>query len=228
MALTFRLLLRLILVVASGPVILMLASGDAGWTMGWVFSAFSFVYTLSSRLALLRRSPDLIAERSDALKKNNVEPWDRKLMPFIAILLPTILVLLAGFDRRFGWSPEFPAWLQWGAYLPMIIGAAIAQWAVMENAFFSAVVRIQTDRGQTVVATGPYRFVRHPGYAGGLLFSLSIPAALGSLWACLPVALGLVLSIVRTSLEDKTLVQKLPGYREYAAKTKRRLIPGIW
>ncbi len=228
MKLTFRLLLRLILMAAFGPVILMLASGDAGWTMGWVFSAFSFTYSLTSRLALLRRSPDLIAERSDALKKSNVEPWDRKLLPFIAILLPTAMVLLAGFDRRFGWSPEFPAWLQWGVYVPMIIGAAIAQWAVMENAFFSAVVRIQTDRGQTVVTTGPYRFVRHPGYAGGLLFSLSMPVALGSLWAGIPIVIGQILAVVRTSLEDKTLMRKLPGYREYAEKTTKRLIPGIW
>ena len=228
MKLTFRLFLRLILVAAFGPVILMLASGDAGWTMGWVFSAFSFAYSLLSRLALLRRNPDLIAERSDALKKTNVEPWDRKLMPFIAILLPTALVLLAGFDRRFGWSPEFPAWLQWGVYLPMIIGAAIAQWAAMENAFFSAVVRIQADRGQTVVTTGPYRFVRHPGYAGGLLFSLSMPVALGSLWAGIPIVIGQILAVVRTSLEDKTLMRKLSGYREYAEKTTKRLIPVIW
>jgi protein-S-isoprenylcysteine O-methyltransferase Ste14 len=110
----------------------------------------------------------------------------------------------------------------------MFLGGLFAQWAAMENAFFSAVVRIQEDRGQTVVTTGPYRYIRHPGYAGGLVFYLSVPIALGSLWALLPVLATLALTLLRTSLEDRTLLLKLKGYPEYASRTRWRLIPGIW
>ncbi len=223
-----KLFVRFILLAASGPVILLLAAGDIGWTMGWVFAAFAFTYSLFSRLAILCRTPDLIAERAQFLKKLNVEPWDRVLVPIIGILLPIATILLAGLDRRFSWKPEFPTWIQASAYAPMILGALFAQWAAMENPFFSSVVRLQTDRGQTAVTTGPYRFVRHPGYAGGMLFNLSIPFALGSLWAGLPVFLILILTIVRTSLEDQFLLRELPGYSEYTEKTTRRLVPGIW
>jgi protein-S-isoprenylcysteine O-methyltransferase Ste14 len=223
-----NLLIRLVLMAAVGPVILMFAAGDVGWGMGWVFAAFSFGYTLLSRLLVFRRNPDLIAERADSLKKSNVEPWDRALVVVAGLVLPTAMVLLAGLDRRFRWSPDFPVWIQAGAYLPMVLGAALAQWAVMENAFFSAVVRIQDDRGQTVVTTGPYRWIRHPGYAGGMLFTLFMPLALGSLWAFVPVFFSLVLTVVRTRFEDRTLTRKLPGYAEYAGRTRYRLIPGLW
>ena len=223
-----RLLIRLILLASFGPVLLFIASGDSGWTMGWIFAAFMFSYTLWSRLSLLKRNPGLISERIGALQKDNVEPWDRIIVPLVALFLPTLTILLAGFDRRFGWSAEFPLWFQAGSYLPMILGGLIAQWAVLENAFFSAVVRIQEDRGQKVVTTGPYRIVRHPGYAGGLLFNLFIPVALGSLWAFLPVLTQTGLTILRTSLEDRTLLRKLAGYREYAEKTRSLLVPGIW
>ena len=223
-----RLLVRLLLLAGFGPALLFLASGDSGWAMGWIFAIFTFMFSLGSRLFLLRRNPQLFNERFEAMRKDNVEPWDRVLVPFLGIFLPTLTVLLAGLDRRFGWSTEFPVWLQAGAYLPILLGALFALRAALENAFFSAVVRIQEDRGHKVVTTGPYRLVRHPGYAGGLLFNLFIPVALGSLWAFLPVLVQTALTVLRTALEDRTLIRKLPGYRDYADKTRKRLIPGIW
>lgn len=229
-ALKTNFLLRLILTAAFGPILLFFAAGSSArtWTMGWIFAAYAFTYTLISRLAILRKNPDLIAERAGALKKDNIERWDKALIPFIAIILPTAMTILAGLDRRFRWSPEFPLWLQAAAYIPMTLGALFSLWAVMENAYFSAVVRIQNDRGQSVVTTGPYRYVRHPGYAGALLFNLCVPVALGSLWAFLPVILNSSIILMRTSLEDRTLQRKLPGYAEYAAMTRKRIIPGIW
>ncbi len=225
---SFRFLVRLVLLALFGPVILLLAAGDPTWTMGWIFAIFMAAYTLLSRLALLVKNPDLIAERADSMKKANVEPWDRILVPIAGILLPTLTIVLAGLDRRFHWSPVLPVWIQSVAYAPMVLGGLFAQWAAMENAFFSAVVRIQEDRGQTVVTTGPYRYVRHPGYVGGLVFHLAIPVSLGSLWAFLPVLATVVVVFVRTSLEDRFLHRKLEGYSEYAGRTRWRLIPGIW
>lgn len=225
---TFNMVLRLVLNAAIGPALLMFAGGDIHWTMGWIFSAFSFAFSLFSRLFLYRRRPDLIRERAESYKKKNVEPWDRVLMPLVGLVLPIAVVVVAGLDRRFKWTPDFPLWLQSAAYVPIVLGAALALWAAAENAFFSAVVRIQDDRRQTVVMTGPYRRIRHPGYTGGILNNAFYPVALGSPWACLPAAFLLVLTVVRTALEDRTLKDKLPGYREYAAKTTKRLVPGVW
>jgi protein-S-isoprenylcysteine O-methyltransferase Ste14 len=112
--------------------------------------------------------------------------------------------------------------------LVYILGQGIFIWAKRANAFFSTVVRIQKERGHTVCQDGPYGFVRHPGYVGGILYGLSGPLVLGSLWALIPTALGLVLVIIRTSLEDKTLQEELTGYVEYSQKVKYKLIPGIW
>ena len=228
MKMNLTLVLRFVFLGAFGPVVLFIAAGTLNWTMGWVFAAFSFSYTLLSRMLILRKNPSLIAERADSLKKDNVEPWDRTLVPILGIFLPISAVIVAGLDRRFGWPPEIPFWIQAGVYIPMALGALLSLWAALENSFFSAVVRIQEDRGQTVVRTGPYRFIRHPGYVGGLLFHLSIPLALGSLWTFVPVSANVLLTIARTALEDKTLRRKLNGYEEYARETRYRLIPGIW
>jgi protein-S-isoprenylcysteine O-methyltransferase Ste14 len=110
----------------------------------------------------------------------------------------------------------------------MLAGAALAQWAVLANPYFSAVVRIQEDRGHTVVSSGPYRFVRHPGYAGGLLFNLGLPLVLGSWWAGIPAFALAALTVLRTAWEDRTLRRKLPGYADYASRTRHWFIPGLW
>jgi len=228
MKLSFRLAVRLILLAGFGPLVLFLAAGDLGWTRGRIFAVFTFAYAIFGRLAILLKHPDLISERIESLKKNNVEPWDRALVLLIGVVLPTAAVVVAGLDHRFRWSPELPAGIPAAALATMALGGLLAQWAALANRFFSAVVRIQDDRGQTVVTTGPYRFIRHPGYAGGLLFHLSIPFALGTLWPLVPTLANAALTVLRTSLEDRALIRKLAGYAAYAGRTKRRLIPGIW
>jgi protein-S-isoprenylcysteine O-methyltransferase Ste14 len=108
------------------------------------------------------------------------------------------------------------------------LGSAIMVWAMAANPFFSQVVRIQTDRGHTAVADGPYRFVRHPGYTGMCLSTLGSALLLGSAWALLPWAVCVALLVLRTSLEDQTLSGELDGYREYRTRTRYRLVPRIW
>jgi protein-S-isoprenylcysteine O-methyltransferase Ste14 len=109
-----------------------------------------------------------------------------------------------------------------------ILGYAFSTWAILENRYFSSVVRIQTDRGHTICSSGPYRYVRHPGYTGGLIWYLMTPLILGSLWVYTPTLLVLVLTVLRTYLEDITLQAELPGYQEFTHKTRYQLIPGIW
>ncbi|MBC7224324.1 MAG: isoprenylcysteine carboxylmethyltransferase family protein, partial [Anaerolineae bacterium] len=107
-------------------------------------------------------------------------------------------------------------------------GLGLATWAMASNPFFSAFVRIQRERGHRVVADGPYRYVRHPGYLGAIVFQMAIPLALGSLWALLPSGVAAALYVARTVLEDRTLQEELAGYREYAQKVRHRLLPGLW
>jgi len=135
---------------------------------------------------------------------------------------------VAGLDVRFGWARDpSVAWHLAGAIV-LAVGLEVTSWAMLANAYFSTAVRIQSDRGQTVCTTGPYRFVRHPGYVGVILQCISAPILLGSLWALIPGITATVLIVIRTSLEDRTLQAELTGYQDYVRKVRYRLVPGIW
>jgi protein-S-isoprenylcysteine O-methyltransferase Ste14 len=121
-----------------------------------------------------------------------------------------------------------PLRLQIAAMVIAALGNALMTWALAVNPFFSKVIRIQEDRDQRVVSRGPYRFVRHPGYVGTIVFDLAVPIMLGSLWALIPGALAMLLTVVRTHLEDRTLQEELEGYEEYTRQVPRRLLPGVW
>jgi protein-S-isoprenylcysteine O-methyltransferase Ste14 len=110
----------------------------------------------------------------------------------------------------------------------MALGYALFLWAMASNAFFAEGVRIQRERGHTVTAGGPYRYVRHPGYVGAILSQAATPFLLGSAWALIPTAASAALYVARTYLEDKTLREELPGYKEYAQQIRYRLLPGVW
>ena len=135
---------------------------------------------------------------------------------------------MAGLDHRFGWSPVFPLWLIVLGIFLIALGYAFSSWAFVENRFFSGVVRIQADRGHVVCDSGPYRIVRHPGYAGNILPQLGIVLALGSVWTLIPAAVALIIAVIRTTLEDRTLQEELPGYLDYTRHVRYRLIPGIY
>jgi protein-S-isoprenylcysteine O-methyltransferase Ste14 len=109
-----------------------------------------------------------------------------------------------------------------------VLGFGLGAWAMIENRFFSAVVRIQADRGHTVCDSGPYRFMRHPGYAGGILWCLMTPLVLNSTWTFIPMMVSILFTVLPTVLEDRILQQELGGYQEYTRKTRYRLVPGIW
>jgi protein-S-isoprenylcysteine O-methyltransferase Ste14 len=138
------------------------------------------------------------------------------------------LVIVAGLDRRWDWSPPFEPWLAIPGLCLVAVGYGFAVWAMIENEFFSGTVRIQRDRGHRVCDSGPYGFLRHPGYAGNALALPAMVLALGSLWTAIPAAFALVVIVLRTSLEDKTLVKELPRYRDYSRRVRYRLVPGIW
>ena len=131
-------------------------------------------------------------------------------------------------EARYGQVFDFGLPLELIAILLYLFGFAWGSYALITNRYFSGMVRLQTDRGHQVVTGGPYRFMRHPGYAGAILTYIAIPLFLDSVWAFLPVVLFLIVVVVRTRLEDNFLQAELPGYKEYAQKVRYRLIPGIW
>lgn len=221
-------LIRLVLLIPIMLGTLLLSAGRWDWWEAWAYSITGLVVVLGSRFFMILKHPDLALERSQAHEMENVKGWDRILMPFTALIGPFISWIVAGLDQRFGWSPDLPDWIQIIALILIQVGSLIGSWAMVANRFFSSQVRIQTDRGQTVVKEGPYRIVRHPGYAGGLLSWLAGPVFFSSLWVILPTALVIIASLIRTALEDRTLQDELPGYEEYAQQTKYRLVPGIW
>ncbi len=138
------------------------------------------------------------------------------------------MLIVAGLDHRWGWSPEFPLWLIVLGFILIALGYVFAAWAMAENRYFSSVVRIQADRGHAVCDSGPYRIVRHPGYAGNIPPLLGIVLALGSVWTLIPAAVALIIAVTRTALEDQTLQKELPGYRDYVQIVRYRLVPGIY
>ena len=215
----------LLLVAVAVPFV---SAGTFDWPAAWAYVAITLIITVGSRLVLLRRNPELAAERAAHAEKRDAKPWDRVLMPLVAIYGPLATLVVAGLDRRFGWRPETPPGLALIAAALLVLASAFSAHAMLTNRFFSGVVRIQHDRGHTVVTAGPYRWVRHPGYAGGVVGHMALPLLLGSFWALIPGVLTAGLTVLRTALEDRTLCAELPGYAEYARRTRYRLLPGVW
>jgi protein-S-isoprenylcysteine O-methyltransferase Ste14 len=197
-------------------------AGRLNWSNAWVLLGLSLVAGLFFTIG---RSPELTAERRN-IKAGKT--WDKVIVTITVLLGPMAMWITAGLDDRFQWSNEmFPLAFTTGVAVAML-GAALIVWAMRSNRFFSSVVRIQKDRGHTVVSDGPYRFIRHPGYAGMSAFTLATPLILGSYWAFAPAAGTAAIILLRTALEDRTLHDELDGYTDYASKVRFRLLPGIW
>jgi protein-S-isoprenylcysteine O-methyltransferase Ste14 len=209
------------LFVVAAAAALFAAAGTVAIPGFWAYLAiFAAVMTIS--FAML--DSDLLRER--------MRPGGKK--PPLALRLFSLVLfvhwIVAGLDRgRFHWSDNVPVWLQGGGLFAVATGYGLALWAMRVNRFFSSVIRIQTDRGQQVVTTGPYAFVRHPGYTAGILIILASGPALGSwLAGALLVIFSLPFLLHRAITEDRILQAELAGYSDYAARVRWRLLPGIW
>ena len=206
-------------------IIVFLSAGRLTFWQGWVYSVLSALVLLMT-VAMLYDQPDLISERLKPGK--GMKRWDKIYYAFSSPFFFLSIILACVDVGRFGWSPPLPISVYIISCIIYVLGHSIFLWAKRTNKFFSSVVRIQTERNQVVCQEGPYRFVRHPGYVGGIIFTLTTPLVLGALWAFVPAGIAVSSMVVRTYLEDKTLQKELPGYVDYTKKVRYRLIPGIW
>jgi protein-S-isoprenylcysteine O-methyltransferase Ste14 len=204
---------------------LFLAAGTLNWIAGWAMVIIMAGWITATAIVVMPRYPELLAERVGP--KKGAKAWDTALLGVYGVAM-MIMWIVAGLDMRYNWSSAIVPVAQIGTMLIVITGYGLVVWATGTNAFFSQVVRIQTERGHIVISTGPYRYVRHPAYVGMILVVLGAPIMLGSWWALIPGAISALVVIVRTKLEDKTLQAELSGYVEYTEHTRYRLVPGIW
>ena len=210
------------------PLLLLICGGDLGWWQAWLYALLIVSAGMGGRVWAELRHPGLTAERQNTDIIQNAKPWDKLLAPLMALSIAYPVVIVAGLDHRFDWSPDFPLWLNAIGFLLIALGYTFAAWAFAENRFFYSVVSIQTDRGHVVCDSGPYRLVRHPGYAGNIFPLFGIVLALGSVWVLIPAAVASTISIFRTALEDRALQAELPGYPDYTRRVRYRLMPGIY
>ena len=225
--LSLRTIVMLLFFIVLVPMLPVLISRRWGWWEAWVYAAVGILGFAGSRLLAARRNPGVIRERARFLDHENTEPWDKVLAPLVG-LGGLLIPLVAGLDALHGWSPALPLAVRLIALFVMLFGYWLAVYAFLANRFFSGIVRIQTERDHQVVSSGPYRWLRHPGYTGSLVAYFATPLLLATLWAFIPVLLLALVLALRTALEDRTLQQRLAGYEEYAARVRYRLVPGIW
>ena len=222
------LVIRIIFGVTVIAAILFLAAGTTDWPGAWAYLALVASSLTGFAVLVAGKDRALLEERMRADRNTDIKRWDRLLVIVIGMVLPPATWLVAGLDRRYGWSPGPGFVLGAVALLIALLGSALVIWAAASNTFFSAIVRIQKDRGHTVVTGGPYAAVRHPGYVGTIAVNLAAPVVLGSVWALAICAVIVVLVVIRTALEDRTLQRELDGYADYARRVRWRLLPGVW
>lgn len=208
-------------------VILFGAAGTLRWGAAWAYFGL-YLAGIAVNAIFMRHNPEAVAERGRGTAAGNWKEWDKIVGIAFAIFYFFGILLVAGLDERFGWTGSLAIGWQAAGFVGFALGFGLFSWAMITNAYFSTAVRIQTDRGHQVCSAGPYRFVRHPGYVGASLQSLAMPLLFGSWWTLIAGGTAILLLILRTALEDKTLHEELTGYPEYAKKVRYRLLPGIW
>lgn len=215
--------LKLIITVFFLWGLLFASSGKIDWWMAW---AYLFIVLIIKIINAMTIDSSLMDERSQP--REGTKKWDIPLVGFVAVIGPVLTLIVAGLDVRFEWSHEMPFPLQIIGTVLVIFGGLIVNWAMATNRYFSSTVRIQTDRDHIVTTSGPYKYLRHPGYVGAIIGIVMTPFLLGSWPAFIPAFLVMLGYIIRTDLEDKTLQAELTGYKAYTKIVRYRLFPGIW
>lgn len=201
------------------------SAGRINWWPAWAAIAVMLAWIIATFVVIVRFNPDLLVERLGPRK--GAKRWDIIIMSILGIT-QLARYIIAGLDQRYGWTDGLPLATQIVGLAVCFTGYGLVVWATTANAFFSQVVRIQTQRGHTVATGGPYHYVRHPAYIGAILYELAVPVLFASWWALAASGLAIILLVLRTALEDSTLKAELAGYADYVRQVRYRLWPGIW
>lgn len=224
-----KLWLSLVLRMGSFALALLWPAGTWWWPEAWAVIAIWSAYAAVMFPFLLRHDPALLAERmKESPIQKGQKTWD-KVLSVLMFVVGIPIYIVPGLDvMRFGWSEPLPVWVEVSAMVLHVPCLLFLAWVTRENPYLSRVVKIDTAGGHRVITTGPYALVRHPMYVAVIILVFAVPVALGSRYALIPAAMLVVILLVRTALEDRTLHAELPGYPAYAQKTRFRLIPGVW
>jgi len=224
---TRRLIRKSVTGLAIMLVLLFVPAGTLAWPAGWIFLVeFGIASALITRW-LRRHNPALLEERMKPLIQREQKPWDKALMAAFLILWCAWFVVMSLDAARFGWS-HMPLWLQALGAIAVAVAMYVMHLIMRTNNFAVPVVRIQAERGHRVISDGPYAVVRHPMYGGTLLLIAGIPLLLGSWWGLALAPVIILLFAIRAVMEERTLMAELPGYADYAARVRYRLVPFIW
>lgn len=222
-----KLAIRFLGMVVAFMLTLFVPAGTLWWPAGWLFLLLFFGFAAALTIWLFRFNPDLLAERLTGIGKPDQKKWDKVLLALTAVAFFSWLALMGMDAARFGWS-HLPMWLQGLGTILLLCSFYVFYVTFRQNPYLSPAVRIQSDRSQTVVSTGPYRYVRHPMYTGFVLFAIGTALLLGSLCGLFGTLLLIGLVARRAVLEERALREELAGYREYMTRTKYRLVPYLW
>jgi protein-S-isoprenylcysteine O-methyltransferase Ste14 len=226
-ALLGKALLEVLAEFAVFAALLFVSAGTLHWFAGWVFIAIFFSFALAIVLWLARGDPELLAERMSSPIQSGQPLWDKVFVVAVMVLFLTWLIVMPLDAVRFGWS-EVPDWLQIVGALGVVLSFYIMFLTFRENAYLSLVAKLQEERGQSVVSTGPYRYVRHPMYASMFLFFPAAALLLGSWWGLMLCAVLLGLLVWRIPREERMLENGMAGYVEYEQNVRYRLVPHVW
>jgi protein-S-isoprenylcysteine O-methyltransferase Ste14 len=219
---------RLIAAIASQPMLygltLFWPAGTLAWPRAWLMLGALVPAWVGCALYVWRTNPRMIIARSN--RHEGTKRWDRLLLACLLPFMPAVFVV-SGLDARYGWSTVGLGASLLG-YALIFSGLALSTWTGSVNPFYEPTVRIQSERGHRVIDTGPYALVRHPGYVGATLIFGGFALALDSYWALVPAGFVFAGLVLRTHWEDQTLAEELPGYRDYQARVRYRLVPGVW
>jgi protein-S-isoprenylcysteine O-methyltransferase Ste14 len=221
-----RLLLQNTIFVVAMGALLFASAGTVHWPGAWAMLIASAILGPLCGWWLYRLDPALLAERLRSVIQKEQPPADKVFMT-VFILAMLIWLVAMGLDRRF-LASDMPLALQALGFALFLASTLFTLWVFRENSFAAPVVKLQAERAQRVISTGPYAHVRHPMYSGMILFFAGIPLLLGSWWGFAIAPVFLLLFAIRIRIEERTLREGLPGYTEYAARVRYRLVPGIW
>ena len=220
--------ISLVVRTALFPVMVLLPAGAWQWWDAWLLIGLWMVFFAVSTVLLAIHDPQLLAERMKSPIQKGQKGWDKVIL-VLFIIAGICLYITPGLDVvRFGWSDPLPRWIQVFAFVVHIPLFLLLGWVTSANTYLSQVVKIDHDRDHQVITGGPYKYVRHPMYTVIMALFLAFPVALGSRFGFIPALLLVVLLAIRTVLDDRTLHAELPGYPEYASKTRYKLLLGIW